>query len=216
MVFSLRDSASDIFPIVGHSFSPAVANTTLSRADDLPVGPASTAGATQEATFAEFCHAHFAFVWRNVHRLMGTDSAVDDVVQEVFLVAMRRLPEFQGRSSATTWLYGITRRVVRGHRRSISRRKQSPADLDRLADPNAHAALERTQALHLLHEILQKLDENKRDVFILSELEEMTASEISEALGVNESTVYARLRDARRDFELAAQRLRVKGDGGRT
>jgi RNA polymerase sigma-70 factor (ECF subfamily) len=55
---------------------------------------------------------HFAFVWRNARRLGCTEEWVDDAVHEVFLVATRRLEEFEGRSSIRTWLFAIAFRVV--------------------------------------------------------------------------------------------------------
>ena len=53
------------------------------------------------------------------------------------------------------------------------------------------------------HRLLAGLDETKREVFILAELEGLTLAEISEALGVNQNTVASRLRAARREFEVA-------------
>jgi RNA polymerase sigma-70 factor (ECF subfamily) len=165
-----------------------------------------------DVTFTDFYNAHVAFVWRNVRRLAGLDCPIDDIVQDVFLVVLRRLPEFEARSSISTWLYGIIRNVVRDHRRArpAARRPRDSVDLELLVDPEAHESVERAQTRRALHAVLQKLDENRREVFILAELEQMTAAEISEALGINETTVYARLRDARHDFELAAQRQRAR------
>src|SRR5580765_6751726 len=85
-------------------------------------------------TFAEVYEAHFAFVWRSVRRLGVDDAAVDDVVQETFVIVHRRLQEFEARSSLKTWLFGILLRVVRDHRRTL-RRKSPPraADVESIA-----------------------------------------------------------------------------------
>ena len=163
----------------------------------------------QSSTFAEFYEEHLDFVWRNVRRLLGFDAQVDDVTQEVFLVAMRRIAEFEGRSSARTWLFGILRRVVSDHRRARQRLDiRDSVDLDELAgrDSGPHRKAERAEAVELLHTMLDKLDENKREVFILAELEQMTGRQIAEALGINLSTVNARLRDAREELEIISQR----------
>src|SRR5688572_25865929 len=75
------------------------------------------AGPTFEAVYAE----HFAMVWRLVaHRV--PQAALDDVVQEVFLVVHRKLPEFEGRSTVRTWVFGIVRRVVRDYVRNAGTR----------------------------------------------------------------------------------------------
>src|SRR4051794_16597314 len=84
--------------------------------------PAVVPGWSQ--TFEEVYEEHFSFVWRAARRLGAPAAAVDDVVQEVFLVVHRRLPEFAGRSSLKTWLFAIVLRVVRDHRRSL--RRKSP------------------------------------------------------------------------------------------
>jgi len=63
----------------------------------------------------------------------------------------------------------------------------------------------RAEEVRLLHRILDRLDDDKRAVFVLAELEQMTAPEIAEALSVNLNTVYSRLRAARAAFEDALQ-----------
>lgn len=152
---------------------------------------------------------HFRFVWRNVRRL-GIDGAqVDDVVQEVFVVVHRRLADFEGRSTPKTWLYGIVRRVVADHRRSLRRKPlgNAPEDdgVDAASPPEEgpEASAEQAERVRLLHRLLSLLDDAKREVFILAELEGLTLAEIAEALGVNANTVASRLRAARREFEAA-------------
>jgi RNA polymerase sigma-70 factor (ECF subfamily) len=165
-------------------------------------------------TFSAFYDENLEFVWRNFGHMLGFDSIVDDVVQEVFMVALRRLPEFEGRSSARTWLYGILRRVVSDHRRAIQRRKvRDSVDLDEIAtrDSGPHRTAEKAERLQILYEMLDKLDENKREVFILAEIERMSAPQIAEAIGINATTVHARLRDARRELDVMVQRFRARG-----
>jgi RNA polymerase sigma-70 factor (ECF subfamily) len=156
---------------------------------------------------------HFPFVWRNAQRLLGIDGVVDDVVQEVFIVALRRLPEFEGRSSVRTWLYSILRRVAANHRRT--RRKPDhdvTGDIDVIAarESGPHMKAEKCEALKVLHEMLEKMDEDKREVFILAEIEGMSAPEIAEVTGTTLSTVRARRRDARAKFDLLAKSYRAR------
>ncbi len=164
--------------------------------------------------FDELYEGYVDFTWRSVRRLGVDEAAVDDVVQQVFLVVHRRLPEFCGAASIRTWIFGILLRVVREHRR-LRRRKsphqRSPAtDPETLAD-SAHGPDEstaRAEAARLVQAWLDELDDDKREVFVLAELEGMTAKEIADATGSNASTVYSRLRAARLDFEKAAERCR--------
>jgi RNA polymerase sigma-70 factor (ECF subfamily) len=183
------------------------------------VGPAHGLFARAEAsapTFADLYREQLPFVWRNARRLLGLDSVVDDVVQEVFIVALRRIGDFEGRSSIRTWLYGILRRVVADHRRAMQRRNiRDSVDLDAIAarESGPHRKAEKAESLVLLYELLDKLDEDKREVFVLAELEKMSAPEIAGILSINLTTVHARLRDGRRQFELAARRFRAREGG---
>lgn len=174
--------------------------------------PATAAG----GSFDELYEAHFDFVWRSARRLGVEDGAVDDVVQEIFLVVHRRLGEFAGRSSLRTWLFAIALRVVADHRRSL--RRKSPAghvDPEDVADRRSgpHEAAARAEATAVLQRFLDGLDDDKRAVFILADLEGMTAPEIAEATSSNINTIYARLRAARLAFEEAVRRHHARERG---
>lgn len=161
------------------------------------------------------------FVWRNARRLGVAPAALDDVMQDVFLVAHRRLGELTQPESLRAWMFSIVLRTVRDHRRSLRRkdprqRSEAPIlDPDLLPDPragNPQSAAEQSDAVRLLHLMLNELDDAKREVFILAELEEMTELEISEALGENANTVHSRLRAARKDFDQAVLRHRKRDE----
>lgn len=165
-------------------------------------------------TFDEVYEENVDFVWRVVARLGVRPASVEDVAQEVFVVVHRKLGEFRGMSSIRTWLFQITRLAVQDHRRMI-RRKEPPPGTDAAAEtdhvpasgessPESEAA--RTQAVRLLHAILEDMDERKREVFVLAELEQLSAPEIAEALEINVNTVYSRLRLAREAFNQALVR----------
>jgi RNA polymerase sigma-70 factor (ECF subfamily) len=166
-----------------------------------------------EPTFEAIYREHFRFVWRSVRRFGIRGAAVDDVVQEIFLVVHRRLESFEARSSTKTWLYGILRRVVADHRRSLRRKptwlEGNESEIDDVSDslakgPEASAA--EAEQVRLLYRVLDALDEDKREVFILAELEGMTLLEIGEALEINPNTASSRLRAARQRFEEALAR----------
>lgn len=164
---------------------------------------------------------HFEFVFRSARRLGVDPSAVDDVVQETFVVAHRRLEEFEGRSSLRTWLFGILRRVVRDHRRTARRKSPELAQGDRVdlealrsREAGPHERAEEAEAVRILYALLDALDEDKREVFVLAELEQMRVPEIAEAIDLNVNTVYTRLRAARRLFEKAVAELRSRDPWG--
>jgi RNA polymerase sigma-70 factor (ECF subfamily) len=174
--------------------------------------PNETAFATP--SFEQVYDHHVDFVWRSARRLGVDDAAVDDVVQHVFLVVHRRLAEFEGRSAMKTWLFAILLQVVRDHRRSVRRKSPhlgaEPTDPDTLENTSGdpEAALERARASEMIDQLLESLEGDKRVVFVMAELEQMSAAEISFATGLDPKAVYSRLRAARTDFERAAARLR--------
>jgi RNA polymerase sigma-70 factor (ECF subfamily) len=158
---------------------------------------------------------HFAFVWRSARRLGVRDGSLDDVVQEVFVIVHRRLGGFEGRSSIKTWLFGITLRVARDHRRSTARREPAePIDPDtlRTSAPGPSESLEKAEATRLLHAILDEMDDERREIFVMAELEQMTMPDIASTLGINVNTSYARLRAARQSFEEALSRHRARDE----
>ncbi len=181
------------------------------------MGPASAGAAIplsgadttegQPISFDRVYADHVDFVWRVLRRLGVHD--VEDAVQDVFVVAHRRLRDFEGRSTLRTWLYGVALRVAREHRR---RARGSEALPDDVASEGAgpEGASERAEALRVLDRILSSLGDEKREVFVLAEVAEMTAPEIAEAIGVNLNTVYSRLRLAREEFDEAAKRHQAR------
>lgn len=161
----------------------------------------------------EVYEAHFDFVWRSLRRLGVPEAQVEDAVHDVFLVAHRRLAEFEGKSSLKTWLFAIALRVAQNHRRSRARHRVAARDVELRADADAAPDLqtERSQAVELGLKLLGELDADKRAIFILAELEQLPASEIGAALGIPLFTVYSRLRAARRAFDAALAREKARG-----
>ena len=157
--------------------------------------------------------AHFDFVWRSLRRLGVPEAQLEDAVHDVFLVVHRRLPEFQGKSSLKTWLFAIAMRVSQNVRRSLSRRPSELVENEVAAEAQASPdeQAERSRAVQLGVRLLNELDADKRAVFILAELEQLPASEISDMLKIPLFTVYSRLRAARRAFEAALAREQARG-----
>lgn len=167
--------------------------------------PAASPAPDERARLSAIYREHFEFVWRSLRRLGAPEHALEDATQDVFLVAARRLDEFEGRSSIRTWLFGIAMRVVRTQRRTLWRHKRK---VDALAaavpEPERGDPMAQREAQRLLLSLFDQLDDDKRAVYVLAELEGMTAVEIAEGLGANVNTIYTRLRAARQQLRAAA------------
>jgi RNA polymerase sigma-70 factor (ECF subfamily) len=171
------------------------------------------ADGTVAPSFEAIYDGYVDFVWRSLWRLGVPQENLEDAVQDVFLVVLRRLGDFEGRSAVRTWLFGIAIRIAKDHRRSQRRKgPHDPLD-DRLADASAdpRANTERAEALQVLSQLLDALDDDKRAVFVMSEIEQMSVPEMAEALGANPNTIYSRLRVAREEFDRAVARYRRRG-----
>jgi RNA polymerase sigma-70 factor, ECF subfamily len=184
-----------------------------------PSDQASVAAPPAPLDFAAVYEAHFDGLWRSARALGIPAHAVDDVLQDVFIVVHRRLPEFEGRAQLRTWLTKILVRVVSTHRRTHRRKGglgELPDDLrdERDAGPHEHTA--RREAVRLLEQILDAMDEDQRTVFVLAEIEQIPVPEIASAIGENLSTTHSRLRLARKDYERHLTRLRARDEWRRT
>ena len=192
------------------------------------IGMRSLAGNVLESTAQPSCvsvpdfdtvyETQVDFVWRAVRRMGVRSADTDDVVQEVFVIVHRRLADFEGRAQLKTWVFKILVHVVRHYWRSHQRKPgdrvaEDPAELHRLAadhESSPAAMLERVEALRILDRLLAELDEDKREVFVLAEIEQMTAAQIAEIVEANANTVASRLRAARQEFEKALLRFRAR------
>jgi RNA polymerase sigma-70 factor (ECF subfamily) len=160
--------------------------------------------------FGEVYETHFPFVWRMARRLGVPEVSLDDVVQEVFVfvhrhAATRRSTPFRG------WLYGVVLNVARSYRPKKPPLEALERDDDEgggAVDPSPlpDEALARTEALEQFHAILETLDAEKLEVFVLTELEQVPMARAAELLGINVNTAYARRRAARQMFEEAIAR----------
>jgi RNA polymerase sigma-70 factor, ECF subfamily len=177
-----------------------------------PVGPVPEGGGIPVG-FDEVYQAHFSFVWRNVLNRGVPRSAVDDVVQEVFLVVHRKLSAFEGRAQVRTWLATVIRKVVAGHlRRRRNQPMGEPLEGDTESTQQGPAeALETKAAVSSFYEIMEQMTDEQREVFVLHDLEQMKGREIAEITDTNENTVHTRLRAARRIFQEGVARLNAEG-----
>lgn len=157
-------------------------------------------------------------VGRWVARLGGPRIDLKDTVHEVFLVVCARLASYKGDSSMTTWLFGITDKVVRHRRRKERWWRWLAGSMDKLlsripvSGPDPLRVAEQNEATASVYRVLDRLSEGDRRVLILFELEEMSAEQVGEALGVKPANARLRLHRARARF-LRAYRRELKTDG---
>ena len=169
--------------------------------------------------FEELYEQYFDFVWRWLRNEKVHEASLRDAAQDVWLVVHRRLPEFEGRAPIRSWLYGVTVRVASTYRRT-KRRREDPTeatDFETLSATHElcpQKAVEHKQSMALVDALLLQLDADKREVFVLSELNELTVPEISALLSVNINTVYSRLQAGRRQFDSALARHWAKAERG--
>lgn len=153
-------------------------------------------------------------MFRSLQRLGVRPADLEDVFQEVFLVVHKRLHTFDGTSALTTWLFGVCLRVAAAHRRKAWFRREVPAD-DSIEDAREAPASERPdealaarQARALVRQVLDRMDIDKRAVFVMFELDQLPSEEIATILGVPIGTVWSRLHAARKQFERLVERER--------
>ena len=159
-------------------------------------------------SLAEVYEAQVGYVFRCLRSLGLQGSALDDAVQDVFMVVQQKLAMFDGRAQLRTWLYAIVVRVARRYRSRYAQDKSRFVDTDTAGDDtHSEAELDHKQRLALAQRALNALDHDKREVFVLAQIEEMSAPEIAQVIGLPLNTVYSRLRAARIAFAQQVERL---------
>lgn len=159
---------------------------------------------------------HGEFVWRVLRRMGVRDADVDDVCQEVFVVVHRKLGEFEPRASMKSWLYGICIRTAAAHRRRAPVRREIPTESpdEGTTARGPDASYEGRQSLELLDKALDELDDDKRQVFVLYEVEELAMPEVAEIVGCPLQTAYSRHRAAREHVVSFFKRAQLDRGGG--
>lgn len=160
----------------------------------------------EELTFEAVFKAEFGYVWNSLRRLGVRDADLEDCAQEVFLVFLRKLNDYDRQRPLRPWLFGIAYRVASDYRRLARNVRELP-------DIRSETVADKQQAHKMIEErdlviaALQKLSEDKRAVLIMHEIDEFDMPEITETLGIPLNTGYSRLRLAREEFSVAVEEL---------
>lgn len=161
------------------------------------------AGEGRDAAVKWLFRTHVARVHRTCARILGPqDPDVEDVVQQVFLAAIKGAPRFDGRSKVATWITGIATRRALDQARARYRRNRW-RQVDEMVGLGRAAARPdiRHHALRRAHAALEELTPDQRAVFVLHSVEGYTFNEIREMTGVGISTLHARLKAARKRLD---------------
>ncbi len=153
---------------------------------------------------AELFRRHAPFVAKFLLRMGAPRADLDDLMQEVFLIAHRNGGYVPGPAKPTTYLASIAFRLLHTERRKRRVRAFVQSDEERVSEARGQGDPERTalhrQHLERLQRALDTLDADKRAVFVLAELQGETVVSIASALGIPLDTAYSRLRSARKAF----------------
>lgn len=162
--------------------------------------------------FVEVFRAEHRGVATLLRRLGVHPGDVEDVTQELFLTVHRKWAEYDPARPARPWLRGFAVRVAADYRQSARvRRERSDDAIDPTDErPRADDQLVDHERRRLVLEALDALSPDRRDVMVLIDLEESTAPEAAEALGIPLNTAYSRLREARKDFAAEVRRIQLR------
>ena len=156
-----------------------------------------------EVAFAHLYEAHAGEVERWVRRLAGPNADVEDLMHDVFVVALRKRAEFRGDAKLSTWLFAITQRIVRKRRfRAKLRgfldfRHQKESEAAAAPLPTPLEELERRRDHVRLYAALDRLGEKYRSVIILCDIEGMPAAEAGLLLGLSSNAIWVRVHRGR-------------------
>jgi len=157
---------------------------------------------TESRAVADLFDHYGPALGRFVNRYVACKTDVEDIVQVTFVRAIRAYSRFDGRSTVLTWLLGIAANVVRHHVRAKARRQRLERHLQLVfADRHEMRLTESIEAKRTLvaaNDAFCKLDSDKRQAFVLCELEGLTAREAAVTLGATETTVWKRVSDTRK------------------
>ena len=159
--------------------------------------------AGQGEVFARLYERYYARTNRVAYVMTGTREGAEDLTQEVFMLAYRKLRQFGGRSSFSTWFYRLTVNCCLSHRkreRKILRWRSDYFEMPDLPRGGAHAEgdILRKQIQTHVHVALLSLKPKLRMVVILKDIEELSYEQIAERMCCSTGTVGTRLNRARK------------------
>ena len=171
----------------------------VARADDLALVERCRQG--DLAAFEEVYRAHAGRLYSVACRMLGNPTDAEDLLQEIFLAAHRKLDSFRGESALGTWLYRLATNLCLDHLRSRAARTNQMTDglndEQGLADMGSRGLAERVLARMDLERAMAQLPEGCRAAFVLHDVEGLEHREVAEVLGIAEGTSKSQVHKAR-------------------
>jgi RNA polymerase sigma-70 factor (ECF subfamily) len=155
------------------------------------------------SAFEELYRAHAGKLFSVACRMVGNPTDAEDLLQEIFLSAHRKLDGFRGDSALGTWLYRLATNHCLDYLRSRAARTNQVTDpLD--DEPGLYEAGTRTRGLAEqtvskmdLERAMARLPEGCRAAFVLHDIEGLEHREVGQVLGIAEGTSKSQVHKAR-------------------
>ena len=163
-----------------------------------------------DAAFEELFRRYHGRVTGYVTRMVGCPEHAQEIVQEAFISALRRLRETDQAIVFKAWIYGIARNGAIDHLRARSRRgsevefgnvEEFVGPTSVLASPAPDAAVDRKQSIDDLQGAFGGLSETHHQILVMRELEGLSYDQLGERMGMSRSQVESTLFRARRRLE---------------
>ena len=185
-----------------------ISATTLDNADELSLLADCRAGDTR--AFEQIVLLHQRSIYNIALRISGNEADAAEIVQDVFLLAWRKMADFRGESKFSTWLTSIAVNQARTRWQQNRKKRGREESLEGSVvegqgvplqvaskQPSALERLEQSQLQELLERCIKALDLGFREVLVLRDMRELAYGEVAQSLGLREGTVKSRLFRAR-------------------
>lgn len=198
-------------PTSRDKMSSAHASIDLSSTEAAP--------STASLSVTEIAAREADFLWLTLQRLGVRKDDCHDVLQQVLLTVHQRLHTYDGRAPLRAWLYGICVRHAAAHRRRAWVRREQPTEPEGMpqqstSEQTPERAVDARQQQSRIEAMLGELDQEKRAVLVMFELEEQSCDEIAGELGIPVGTVHSRLHAARKALRAVFDRWTARERGG--
>jgi RNA polymerase sigma-70 factor, ECF subfamily len=193
--------------------------SAVASAEEEELGLVQRCLSGDEAAFRTLYQRHFAAVHHLARRLGTPHGEIEDVTQEVFTYAFRKLDRFEG-GSFSNWIHRICVSAVTDHHRRRRVRERfwqfwsTEREAEHLRGPTPESEAATTQAEQRVGQILAAMRPKLREVFALYELEKLSGDEIAQKVGCPPATVRTRLFHARKAFARIGRKRGWIGDSG--